>query len=395
MKNLSISLLTACCLILSLAAASLNAAPIPVNAPDLQVQQHQQVEDLYAKMLTYTGSTDLDLQVSGLVTGDSSLFSSFLWVDVVTMPGGDSVAMHRLSDATANTASYSASWEHIPANWEDSPDGQIYSAYTIQQVLDGTVGQSAVVDLSNAHSATAYTVTATLDGQSRTYSALFVWYPNADGDLEYVVSDNIVAGIAEVAIEDLPPTAQAFAGAQKSDRPDTEPHGDTTTTTGDGGTTTTGGDVVTKPIDPVPGGECTPSTVQVGPFNNTDEATNDHISGKHYAYATLGATCTCDASCQGTCRASVTNTRCWDSGWTGWCHKMTSDSSASINSKHGGGASCAAGFSCSETHTWFCLGVKKIKVKIEGVEVEFEDDGGSDWSVTWPFSTTCGPCEAR
>lgn len=394
MKNILTSVFAACCLILNFGIAQLNAAPIPVNAPDLQVQQHQQVQNLYAEMLTYTGSTDLDLQVSGLVTGDSSLFGSFLWIDVVTMPGGDVVAMHRSSNATGGTASYDASWEYLDDNWADSPDGQIYSAYTIQQVLDGTVGQNAVVDLSNAHSATAYTVTATLDGQTRTYSALFVWYPNADGDLEFVVSDNIVAGIAEVAIEDLPPAAQgAFAGAQKSGEGTTTTPGGGTTT---GGTTTTG-DTQMEPIDiePIPGGECTPSTVQVGPFNNTDEATNDHISGKHYAYATLGATCTCDSSCQGTCRASVTNTRCWDSGFTGWCHKMTSDSSSSISSKHGGGASCAAGFSCAETHTWFCLGVKKIKVKIDGLEVEFEDDGGSDWSVTWPFSTTCGPCGER
>ena len=369
-------------LLLCLSAGPVAWAAVNPASPTLQDDQHQAVVDHYAELLTYTTATDLDLQVAGLVTGDPSLFDRFLWVAIVTMPGGDMVAMHRSSNYNTGTASYSAAWENLPDNWIDSPGGQAYASYTVADVLNGTVGQNGVPDLSGAHSVTAFSVTASLNGQARTYGAAFVWYTDGDGNLAYVVADNIVAGAAELTIEELPASAMRF---------------DVSGGLLDSAMTLEEGPVVVEPGPVEPGG-CEPSSVVIGPVNRSDSDANDHAWGEHSAKATLKATCTCDKSCMGTCTADVSGTECKDKGATWWwCHKMTSDSSASVAAKHGGGASCAAGFSCSETHTWFCLGVKKIKVEITDVGgVEFEDDGGSDWSVTWPLTATCGPCtEAR
>ena len=189
--------------LLTASASTVFAEPVPAG-PDLKDAQHQEVVDLYERLLTYTNSTDLDLQVSGLVTADPSYFDRFRWADLIAMPGGNLVTIHRSSNATAGgAASYSAAWD-TAEDWFNTPAAATYGSYTIADVLAGTADKPNVPDLTNAQSMTLYNVTATLDNQSRTYTAAFVWYVDAEGSLDYVVTDNILAGAAEMTSEYLP-----------------------------------------------------------------------------------------------------------------------------------------------------------------------------------------------
>ncbi len=345
-----------------LAVASL-ALTVPAFAmphqddPELESLQQQWVVEVYDDLKAYADVPDLEFSLTQFETLSPDQFHVLPWVDIVTMPEGDVIAMHRFSDATRRTATYSTRWKSLETSWYESPAAEEYSEYSIYQVLLGTAEQEGVGDLSEAHSITRYEVLVTLDGQQRSYSAAVIWIANEEGGLEPLVSDNIVAGAEQVADEDLPPT--------------------------------------TGPLDvKIATGSCTASTVAHGPIARSADDSNDHFYGQHQAEATFSATCTCDAACYGTCQANVEDTDCDDGGFVmTTCHKMTSDSSATASTKFGGGAACAAGFSCAQTNSFFCLGGKKITVKIKGVEVSFEGAQGANWSATWPYDLTCGPCE--
>ncbi len=329
------------------------------------------IETAYRTLEEYSGGA-LVFQLDGFDTLPASRLDRVRLVEIATLPSGRLIDVSRRvhqNDATGTAAVvYAPSWSTSEVVWLDADVDvdldRLSVAEAFSQAAEGQPGLARVKAL------TTYSVTATLEGESRVYQAAFLWLPSEEGDgLTFFAVDHIVQGVGEAARETLP--------------------------YGIGRTVGPGG------IENLPaaiGNQICTAWSNTSSRTQELTGTNGHFSGDHHrSHAEFQIACGCSSSCVSTCDASINNESCVDTGFftTDACHNLRSALKVSSNQADdgaSGGAACAGGYGCVQKACLFCLCGLGVEVSIAGAKVSFTSSGGPDWEGNVDYSRTCGSC---
>ena len=289
------------------------------------------------------------------------------WTDVVTLPGGDMIDVHReeRSDPSGESSvRYVPSWNLGKEEYVLSAEGQLAASLSVGGLLERLSGQQK--EAARAEALTAYEVTVTLEGRTRTYRAVALWIPvvPAGGTRVHFV-DHITQGLEESLYE------------RPADKP--------------------------RPAAPLHASRTKVGTVcqETSAFytqSNSAVSSSWHVWGKHTSSAEAEFACHCNSECLSTCQATFTSRVCEDEGTPlNYCHVMASNSQVGIGSNANGlteAAGCAAAFGCVQKSCPFCLCSLGIEIGIRGSVVTWTPSGNPDWSEgNFEFSHVCPVCE--
>jgi hypothetical protein len=306
-------------------------------------------------------------QLSNFRTYNAPEFDLVRWFDVVTMPGGDVIQVEsRTHQTSANLrlgrTEYVPQWKKEP-EYGETKEGHFVSGLTVTQAF-----QAALADeprLAAVSKLTAYDVTVTLEGRSRTYRAAFLWVDEREG-LTMLPYDYITGRVATALVEKFLPGNRAPRVAPAPwDR--------------------------TAPTKEA----CIAEEVALRSFGLSYQDSTDHTSGNHNVNGAFSASCQCNSDCSQDCYSNgFGGCEDWgDGGGTWGCHKISNPGFASADDHVSSGtATCRATAACSWKSCFACLcGGPSISVSYGGFGVSI---GGSPESIviSKESSFTCPAC---
>jgi hypothetical protein len=324
----------------------------------------------YARLESFTVAADQSLafEISSVETIRPEKFDRILWLDVVTMPEGMVVDVHRAYMKNSNLGqrrvSYQPSWKKFDAVWSQGPEAAGLPGASIQDILSAAGVENE--SLRWVEAVSSYSVTVTLGDQARTYEAAFLWVPfqAAPGfDTSFIAVDNITQGVEEAAREATPPLLDPDFLRRIGD------------------------------LQAPPERIRKSAPVSVEKFGRSCSATgtNSHILGSHSSSAYVFIDCWCDSG-WGHCTGGVNNISCGCSGFTSdACHKMGYSTDVSAESRWGGNQGCSVGYVCGQKSCLFCLCGLGVSVNCAGISVSF-NTGDSSWSASCKYGVYCPPC---
>jgi len=330
------------------------------------------IETAYRTLEEYSGNA-LAFQLDAFETVPASQLDRVRLAEIATLPGGRLIDVSRRvrQNYAIGTSAvvYAPSWSTSEVVWLDADVGvdldRVSVAKAFSQAAEGQPG------LARVRALTTYSVTVTLEGESRIYQAAFLWLPSDEsGRLTFFAIDHIVQGVGEAAREVLP-------------------YG-------------TGTLVEPGVLESFPAAAGT--QICTGWSNTSSQTreltgTNGHYSGDyHRSHAEFQVTCGCDTNCRSTCDAYVNNESCVDVGFFSKdaCHKLASNvraSSDQIDDGPSGGAACGGGYGCIQKACLFCLCGLSVEVQIsKAAKVTFASSGDPNWQGNLEYTRTCGAC---
>lgn len=339
----------------------------PGSAPEPRVAT---IRSAYERLASYAaGEATLRFEISDFQTIGVEEFEQHRWADLVAIPGGrmiDTARKTHLVNDEGRYAQYQVSWSPNTPTSEDMR--KQWQAATAADVL--SMASQGDPNLEYVTALTSYRVTASLNGETRTYQAAFLWLaPEAGADSQtFMVADNITQGVQEAALDALPTKRDFEAGRIPQKEPE---------------------DTSAKAVC-----RATSSTTSFSPH---DQDSNAHVTGGfHHSDPDFQITCSCDTSCRSTCTANPFSLECYDDGgfMADACHKMgsASDSSTVVrDNATADGADCAAAYICGQKACAFCLCGLSVGVDVSGVNVSFSG-GDASWTSRREFKRFCAPC---
>jgi hypothetical protein len=356
-----------CLLMLSLAVLPASVWGKGTPPRDIAPEQRQLViKEAYASLarLAAAGGDTLGFKLESFRTVEPSQFSSVLWLDLVSMPGGDMLDVAREEkqfNGRTDAVIYRPQWSLDGEDFLTTPEGLSLFDKTVGDILAELVPTRP--DMATVKAVTSYRVTAHYRGKSRSYDAAVLWLaprPGRRATLYFI--DNITQGVEEAVRErPIQPRPRSLGPVQKT-------------------------------------ATCE-SASSVRRFNRSLTGTNGHIgSGYHKAQATVDFECTCETSCVATCEPSFAVQYCDDVGafTSDACHKMATNaklSTTGVSDGRSGGPGCAAGFGCIERACLYCLCGLGVEVEVNAMTVQFSSSGGPDWEGNLEFSWQCPSCQ--
>ncbi|HEY9421534.1 MAG TPA: hypothetical protein VIW92_08975 [Thermoanaerobaculia bacterium] len=335
------------------------------------------VNALYERLDAYTTGSGEDLQfrIDDVRTFWLEEFEGALWLDIISMPGGEMIDMlrsvHQNDYLKRTTVTFKPSWAVGEALWKSTEDGQRLAAMTIGDALR-EVSQTEP-QFRDVEAVTAYRVSVQMAGRSRSYLAALLWLRSVSGEeRHFVVVDNITQGVAEAAQEALTP---AGVGGEQAEI------------------------ALLEALDDSSGKATCRATKTISSQTRTAKGTSGHKTGSHSSTAKFEVTCTCSSSCASTCSATMPSATCRDEGSLSnflTCHRMASSSKGSTNRVDDGnrtGASCAVGYGCVQKTCNLCVcSGFSVGVSVRGLQVSFNSTGSPNWDGNIDYSRTCGVC---
>jgi hypothetical protein len=324
------------------------------------------LQKAYTTLARYSavGGQQISFRISDPRLIERKDFGRELWLDLVTMPGGDMVDMARevrLHNDVTEAVFYRPKWALSKESFLDTKEGLTLVGMTVEAVLSTLSVERP--EFQQATGMTSYGVEVALDGRSRSYQAAILWFDDAHGSNARIsFLDHITQGVEEAVLE------KPFRPRPRSDLFVAK----TNNTCYAGGQKTTWA-------------------------KNTSDS-NGHRDGAHWAGALVDFLCVCNGDCSQTCEPYFDSKECSDYGNTSICHKMATNSALSITSSAdasasgSGGLSCAAGLGCELKTCAFCICSPGVSIKISGVTVSFASSGTPDWRGNLDFTHTCAAC---
>lgn len=300
-------------------------------------------------------------------------FGRYEWFDLVTPPGGQviQVTRHttRSSTGTPIRRHYSPEWVRAPQEYAESTEGKRFADARIDEILAAAARD--MPELLGVTSVTTYRVTVTLDGETRSYRAAFLWKETGTG-LTYQAYDQVTGRVGEALTETVPTGPVEVRS---------EPSADDLRNLG-------------SAIEEV---TCETGSVADRSFGLSAFDTTGHSSGEHELNGAVSMHCSCDSLCAQTCDSNVTAS-CNDWGDTGTCHKISNpsedhSSSTTLNANLAGSvASCGGGAGCAwkECLGCFCSVTVSVSFGGAGLSVSTATSGAATLSDSHTF--TCPTC---
>ena len=188
--------------------AELESRGILETARSGNLSNEQRVEIIklsYELLERHSQSTvsDLGFELSGFGFIGADEFQKIRYGDIVTLTGGDVIDMSRKRHTNGNTGAvtieYIPVWGKHPGAAAQDVAGRRLETLSLAEVLEASKDHP---ELSAVSSATQYTVTVNLRGESRTYQAAFFWRPSVPGsEIAFYSVDLITQGVQEVALD--------------------------------------------------------------------------------------------------------------------------------------------------------------------------------------------------
>jgi hypothetical protein len=346
-------------------------------------QMKQIVQTAYSKLAQYTVGSGkrLTLELGPIETFQRDRFEQVRYLDIVDMPDGRVIDIQRRSHnrrihmgaltTDIVQAAYSPAWRTLGPAWASSEWGREIYRLSVGEVLRRTGAKQA--ELLRVGAISAFTVTATLGGESRTYHAAFLWIAGGrKGLASFLVTDNIVQGVDAAARDSAPPFVASNGPAHLRSRRS-----------------------IKAPVTEFDAA-CVAGTVTFTGSGNRQSATG-HASGQHEANAAFEIDCSCNSDCSQSCSSSLLYTSCLDSGFTDECHKMASSQATDTDFSSAGDRAapqCSAGFGCVEKSCLFCACGLSVSVSANGPSVSFSGASAADWDGSLSYSHVCPTCRA-
>lgn len=178
-----------------------------------EVPKEQALEELirriYQDLVLWTAPSgkDLSFQLRSFVHLARDEFGTMDYVDLVTLPGGDTVVAARASHRATWTDEVRVTfdpWWTIRAEYLETEEGKKAATMRLNEAFDWAAPDDA--RLARLTGVTSYEVTVTLDGKSRTYRAAFGWIDRdprsrAITQVEAIFWDNVTIGVGETLLE--------------------------------------------------------------------------------------------------------------------------------------------------------------------------------------------------
>jgi len=334
------------------------------------------VREAYGKLaeISTAAGEGVRFEIRFLPTLDATEFGQHVWLDLVTMPGGEMIDMAR--EARRNGAKgrevviYKPQWKTSDADYLTSPEGLRLPGMTVDQVLEEIAASQP--DAGATEAMTPYEVTVTYQERSRTYRAAVMWLPPKRGvDATVFFLDNITQGL-ENAVRERP-NPKAVEPPVKS----------------------------LPPVDFPNKTVCQETSTFVTPSPRSESSSSGHLWGRHWSEAGAEFACHCYSNCYSECIPTLPQRACDDSGtpYT-FCHVMATNAQYQNGSSGAGlsaGASCAAGHGCIEKACPFCscgLGIGILFGTGGIIGITFTPSGNPDWADgNFGFSHQCAPCQ--
>jgi hypothetical protein len=356
-----------CSLMLLLALLPAGAWGKGTPGGDFAPEERQLViKEAYASLarLTAAGGETLGFKLEDFRTVEPSQFDSVLWLDLVSMPGGDMLDVGREEkqfNGRTDAVIYRPRWSLDGKDFLTTPEGLSLLGKTVGDIIAELVPTRP--DMATVKALTSYGVTVHYQGKSRSYDAAVLWLaarPGRRATLYFV--DNITQGVEE-AVRERPIRPQP------------------------------------RRLGPVAKTATCESSSSTRRFSKNLTGTNGHFEGGfHKSQATVDFECTCDTSCVATCEPSFAAQSCDDNGYftTDTCHKMATNASLSTTGTADGRTSppsCAAGFGCIQRACLYCMCGLGVEVEVRGTTVQFSASGTPDWEGNLTFSWQCASCQ--
>ena len=348
--------------------------------------------------LTRSSGLNLEFELSDFETLKKANLGSVLWLDRVSMPGGDMIAIERGLYVVRKTGDqrveYKPSWTLGGEDYLQTTEAVDFDvpSMTVGELLRTVAGDEA--DFGDVASMTSYAVTARLEGHERSYRAAVFWLApkrglSADSKeiaaqagssrQQYRIVDHITQALDMAATESMPVIGDweefkneniaAVAAAQ--------------------GVGLGGGDF-NKSFPPT----CTArNTNVVQPWSFED--TTLHLLGRGKTTGAMKTTCSCATNCMSSCSAAPINTSCSDSGFTyDSCHKAGAGFAAGLDfDLTGGPTSCPTAYHCAMKSCLFCNCGLTVSVEPLGFGFQFAPSSGTTHSFKVNLSSpTCSAC---
>jgi hypothetical protein len=338
-------------------------------------QRELMIRQAYMKLaeISTAAGEGVRFEIGNVRTIEAADFGQYLWLDLVTMPGGEMIDMAREARRQGakgpEMVSYRPQWKTAAAEYLASPEGLRLLDMRVDQVL--TEIARAQSDAGATEAMTSFEVTVGYQNRSRSYRAAVLWLPPKRGvDATVVFLDNITQGV-ENAVRERP-NPEAAERPIKS-LPPLSP---------------------TKTV-------CMETTTFVTPSGRSESSSANHVWGEHFSSAGAEFACHCYANCYSECVPTLTGRACDDNGFpSSFCHAMATNANYQNGSTGAGltaGASCAAGHGCVEKACAFCACGLGVGISFGGgasIAVNFMASGFPDWAEgNFGFSHQCAACE--
>ena len=351
-------------------------------------QQEKIVRDTYRKLETYNAAAqvhrnestrnalrsdaNLKFALSDFRTGNIQEILYTPYRDLVTLPTGDIVSLTRGGhslDGGPQEATFGAEWEH----------GQYASVFDpVWTVAD--VFHFEPVRYYNIKTYISYRVTVTLEGKSRSYSAVALFHDGSDASDAGVPEfwDSIVNGLGSVWEEKRPPyTAKAKLSLENADTPS----GSTLTAMA----TSDGGDVISGDLSGGSFNQATSTTPLPLWLSGDDQ---EHASGRHAGSAEFTGECNLLPGNLQRCSVKINNFAAFETGTlsnvtpfffhVGSKDQKTEDGTGPLGSP----VSCVSGTGVAFSSCLFgtnCGGNASLSLSILIASVSATVNGGNLW----------------
>lgn len=300
-------------------------------------------------------------------------FGRYEWFDLVTPPGGQviQVTRHTVRGAqgTPIRRHYTPRWIGAPQDYANTTEGKRFAHARIDEIL--AVAARDMPQLLGVTSVTAYRVTVTLGGETRSYRAAFLWKETGAG-LTYQAYDQVTGRVDEAITETVP------AGPVEVQ---SQPSVDDLRN-------------ISAAIDDE---TCESGSVADRSFGLSSSGFTGHTTGAHELDGAVSMHCDCDTTCAQTCEANVTGT-CNDWGDTGTCHVMSNPSEdhsgATTFNAHlsGNTATCGGGLGCAWKECLGCFCSVTVSVSWNGSGLSVSTTTADAATLKDSHSLTCPTC---
>jgi hypothetical protein len=323
------------------------------------------IEQAYANLtrLAANGGATITFELGEMTTVERSQFAETVWLDLVTMPGGDMVDVTREEsryNAAFESVLYRPRWRLDAADYLATPEGLTLPGMTAEQVLEAVAAEQ--LEARGTEAISSWEVTVQLDGRARSYRAAALWLPpkGRRGATVFFL-DHVTQGLEEAVRE-----------RHLAPRP-------------------------RPPLERNKALSCQAAVSTKYLYLAAPPGKDGHVTGSHRSSGNVAFTCSCDSDCSAECTPDFESSYCDDFGvHLDSCHKMATNTNLDgVGSADGRSAppACAAGQGCVKKSCLFCNCGLSVEVEVAGTTVKFTPSGQPDWQGNLTFKwTQCPAC---
>jgi hypothetical protein len=304
-------------------------------------------------------------------------FASTRWVDLVTLSGGETIDVNHepAAQGPPGKVAFGLRWRREEVDTTELAELDGLDDVTVEAALAAARRHNGLTD--EVVAITAYEVTASFAGKSRSYAAAALWFPGPTRSRAAVVFvDLVTEGVERALVEAAPQPAAGHSGLVSG----------------------------TEPLS-----TCAAETIVDRDFWDSDVGRDGHRTGDHSARASVEWTCSCDIAC--TSRVSgqlFTTPTCNDwglkyqfPGGVFTVHKMAYDYKFPSNVVYNAtttGASSKGGFLCAMQVCPYGICNLTVSVGVTPAGPTFSvgystNPVNPSWARSHEFAITCPRCE--